>query len=172
MTRDLFLPAPLGSLELRNRIIMAPMTRNRSIGNIPPLFAAKYYGQRSGAGLIVTEGTSPSPNGLGYARIPGLFSRDQVAGWRRVTRAVLRKAYPGTLILSGGYDRDRAEADLASAHADLVAFGRPFIANPDLPERLRNHAALAVPDPATFYTPGEAGYTDYPALTETVFTWV
>jgi N-ethylmaleimide reductase len=356
MTRNLFLPASLGSLELKNRIVMAPMTRNRSIGNIPPDFAATYYGQRAGAGLIITEGTAPAAGGLGYARIPGLFSAAQVASWTRVTQAVhrqggrifiqlmhtgrighpanlpegaellgpmadpaageiftdtqgmqpfgrpramteadlrqtiaayalaaghaleagfdgvelhgangylleqflspgvnrredgwggsrearsrllletteavaevigkdrlgvrlsphgvfndippypaiqeeyawfadqltrlgiaylhlvdhasmgapavaettkaaIRAAFPGPLILSGGYDRIRAEADLAAGRADFIAFGRPFIANPDLPERLRNDTALAVPDPASFYTAGEAGYDDYP----------
>ncbi len=319
---------------------------------------AEYYAQRAGAGLIVTEGTSPSPNGLGYPRIPGLFSEAQVAGWRLVTQAVhakggvifaqlmhtgrvaaelnlpsgarivgptdavcpgemytdaegprphgrpramthedigeaisefvaaaknavaagfdgvelhaangylleqflnanvntradayggspenrnrlvlevaravaaaigkekvgirlsphgafnatgsfdgvdaqyvslarelgsvgiayvhlvdhssmgappvpeelkagVRAAFGGALILSGGYDRDRAEADLAAGKGDLVAFARPFLANPDLVERLRRGAPLNAVDPATFYTPGAKGYTDYPTL--------
>ena len=362
MNRELFLPAALGALELQNRIVMAPMTRNRSTGNVPPAFAALYYGQRSSAGLIVTEGTSPSPNGLGYARIPGLFNSAQVTGWQAVTQAVhrgkgrifiqlmhtgrighpanlppgaellgpmaqaaageiftdasglqpypapramtdadvhkviaeyvtastlareagfdgvelhaangylleqflnprvnrrtdrwggpkearasllfetvravakaigrerlgvrlsphgvfndmppyegvqeeyawiagqladlglgylhlvdhgsmgapavpdltkaaIREAFPGILILSGGYDRARAEADLAAGRADLIAFGRPFIANPDLPDRLQSSVPLAVPDPATFYTPGEPGYDDYPAAADAV----
>ncbi len=84
------------------------------------------------------------------------------------TRDAIRQAFPGTLILSGGYDRARAEADLASGKADLIAFGRPFIANPDLPARLREGQPLAIPDPATFYTPGEAGYDDYPLATAAV----
>jgi N-ethylmaleimide reductase len=67
---------------------MAPMTRSRAIDNIPNDLMAQYYGQRTGAGLIVTEGTSPSPNGLGYARIPGIYSAEQVAGWQKVTAAV------------------------------------------------------------------------------------
>jgi N-ethylmaleimide reductase len=74
----------------------------------------------------------------------------------------LREAFRGTLILSGGYDRDRAEADLAEKKGDLVAFGRPFIGNPRLVTRLRERQALAPPDPTTFYTPGEKGYIDYP----------
>ena len=360
MNRHLFQPVALGALELQNRIVMAPMTRNRSLGNLPPAFAARYYGQRSAAGLIVTEGTSPSPNGLGYARIPGLFNGAQVTAWQGVTEAVhhgkghiflqlmhtgrighpanlppgaellgpmaeaaageiftdasglqphptpramtdaevrnviaefarasilardagfdgvelhaangylleqflnprvnrrtdrwggpiqarasllletvravsqaigqerlgvrlsphgvfndmppypevqeeyawiagqlsglgvgylhlvdhssmgapavpeptkaaIRKAFPGTLILSGGYDLARAEADLAAGRADLIAFGRPFIANPDLPDRLQSSVPLAVPDPATFYTAGERGYDDYPAAAD------
>lgn len=67
---------------------MAPMTRSRAIGNIPNDLMATYYEQRSGAGLIVTEGTSPSPNGLGYSRIPGLFNDSHIEGWKKVTTAV------------------------------------------------------------------------------------
>lgn len=78
----------LGSLILTNRIVMAPMTRCRAIGNIPNDLMALYYQQRAKAGLIITEGTSPSPNGLGYARIPGIFSKEQVSGWRKITNAV------------------------------------------------------------------------------------
>ena len=84
----IFTPGKVGSLEVRNRIVMAPMTRCRAVGNVPNELMAEYYGQRSGAGLIVTEGTSPSPNGLGYARIPGIFSSEQVEGWKKVTLAV------------------------------------------------------------------------------------
>jgi N-ethylmaleimide reductase len=358
MPHDLFLPARLGTMELKNRIVMAPMTRNRSLGNVPQASAATYYGQRAGAGLIVTEGTSPSPNGLGYARIPGLYSPEQIRGWQQVTEAVhqrggrifvqlmhtgrighpanlpvgaevlgpmaeaasgdiwtdtaglrphpvpramtefdlqqviaeyvkaarnareagfdgvelhaangylleqflnpgvnrrsdgwggtlenrarlllettqavvkaigadrvgvrlspfgifndmppypgvdaayrwlagklselgiaylhlvdhssmgapavpsstkaaIRQAFHGSLILSGGYDRARAEADLAADRTDFIAFGRPFIANPELVELLHTGGSLAEADPETFYTSGDAGYSDYPAL--------
>ena len=347
------------ALKLRNRIVMSPMTRSRAVeANTPNALMAEYYGQRAGAGLIITEGTSPSPNGLGYARIPGLFNAAQVAGWRLVTDAVharggrifvqlmhtgrvshsanlpaggevlaptaqvcpgemyvdalgmqphsvpramnaddvaravaeyaqaaglavqagfdgvelhaangylieqflnanvntrgdgyggsiagrnrfalevagavvaaigaakvgmrlspygvfnstgafaeldaqylalvqqlstlglaylhvldhsamgapavpasikaeLRAAFKGVFILAGGFDRDRAEAALAQGQADLIAFGRPFISNPDLVVRLQRNAALTPPDMATFYVPGPKGYTDYPAL--------
>ena len=353
----LFDPYPSPALRLNNRIVMAPMTRNRAIeANTPNALMAEYYAQRAGAGLIVTEGTSPSPNGLGYPRIPGLFNDAQVAGWRLVTDAVraqgakifvqlmhtgrighpanlpagarvlgpaaapcsgqmytdalglqphpapqpmsvddikaaiaefahaatlavqagfdgielhaangylleqflnanvntrtddyggsaanrlrlvlevaratveaigpqrvgirlspfgvfndtgsfdgvedqylvlarelsalrlvylhlvdhsalgapevpaafkarLQTAFAGTFIASGGFDHERAERVLAEGRADLVAFGRPWIANPDLVERMRDGIALATPDPATFYSPGPAGYTDYP----------
>ena len=67
---------------------MAPMTRCRAIDNIPNELMAEYYKQRSNAGLIITEGTSPSLNGLGYARIPGIFSKVQVEGWKKTTKAV------------------------------------------------------------------------------------
>jgi N-ethylmaleimide reductase len=358
MPTNLFSPFTLGPLSLPNRIVMSPMTRNRSIGNVPGGIVATYYAQRAGAGLIVTEGTSPSPNGLGYPRIPGIFSKEQVKGWKAVADAVhgkggriflqimhtgrvghplnlppgaemvapsavaaagqmytdakgpqphpvpramaaadirkaveefvtgarnareagldgvelhsangylleqflnpgsnrrtdgyggsienrcrfvlevaaavakaigrdrvgirlspygvfndiapfpevepqyellarrlgelglvylhvvdhsamgapkpaestvarMRAAFKGTIVLSGGYDKERAEKDLAAGRGDLVAFGRPFIANPDLPARLRTAAKLAAPDMNTFYTPGEKGYTDYPPM--------
>jgi N-ethylmaleimide reductase len=353
----LFTPYRLGRIELKNRVVMSPMTRSRSIGNVPGALVAEYYAQRAEAGLIVTEGTSPAPEGLGYARIPGLFDDEQVRGWKGVTGAVhgaggrifvqlmhtgrvahpdnlpkgarhlgpsavaaggkmyvdgagelempapeamseddieraieqfarsaelaveagfdgvelhgangylidqfintgsnrrtdawggsvenrgrfarevakrvaarigadrlgirvspfgafngmtsadegvealhlslardlsvlglaylhlvdhssmgappvpaafkqqVREAFKGALVLSGGYDRDRAEHDLAENRGDLVAFGRPFIANPRLVTKLRDRSALAAPDFATFYTPGPKGYTDYP----------
>lgn len=357
MTNPLFTPTRLGPIELKNRVVMSPMTRSRAIGNVPNELMATYYRQRSGAGLIVTEGTSPSPNGLGYARIPGLFNEAQVEGWKAVTAAIhgaggkvfvqlmhtgrvthplnlpeaarvlapsaiappgemwtdqrgmqafpqpeamseadiahaidefaasaklairagfdgvelhgangylidqflnvasnqrtdrwggsvenrirfaeavakasadaigadrvgirlspygvfngstadahtdevylrlierlnalgllyihivdhssmgappvspelkakLRAAFKGKYILSGGYDAARATADLDAQRGDLVAFGRPFIANPNLVEKLQTAAALQAPDANTFYTPGEKGYTDYAA---------
>ena len=354
----LFSKTTLGQLTLQNRLVMSPMTRNRAIGNIPNELMAEYYAQRATAGLIITEGTSPSPSGLGYPRIPGIFSAAQVAGWRRITDAVhaqdgkmfmqlmhtgrighelnlpaggrvlapsavaaagemytdaegmkpnampqemsgadiktaigefvqaaqnavaagcdgvelhaangylleqfirpnsnrrtdryggsienrarfvlevaeamivaigkdkvgirlspfgvfndmplydameadytwlaqqlnmrglvyihlvdhsamgappvpelmkakFRSAFKGTLILSGGYDAARAESDLAAGKCDLVAVGRPFLANPDLVARWKTGAALNAPDPNTFYTPGAKGYTDYQVL--------
>jgi N-ethylmaleimide reductase len=85
----LFSPATLGPLSLRNHLVMAPMTRSRAgEGGTPNALMAEFYGQRASAGLIVTEGTSPSPNGTGYPRIPGIWSAGQVAGWRLVTDAV------------------------------------------------------------------------------------
>lgn len=353
----LFDPVSLRTLKLRNRLVMAPMTRNRAgEANVPTALMAQYYSQRATAGLIITEGTSPSPNGLGYARIPGLFNATQVAGWRLVTDAVharggrivvqlmhtgrvsqqanlptgaevlgptgvtlpgqvhtdalgmqpystpkmmtaadisraigeyaeaarlaiaagfdgievhaangylveqflnanvntrsdgwggsavarnrfalevvraavaaigpervgirlspygvfnatgafdgldaqylalvrelsaigllylhvldhsamgapavpaefkraLRAAFHGPFVLAGGFDARSAEAALNSGDADLIAFGRAMLANPDLVERARRGAALNAPDMATFYTPGAAGYTDYP----------
>jgi len=76
----------------------------------------------------------------------------------------LRAAFAGTFIAVGGFDAVSGETVLQDKQADLAAFGRPFISNPDLVARLRTGAALAPPDMATFYTPGEKGYTDYPAL--------
>jgi N-ethylmaleimide reductase len=87
----LFEKATLGSLQLQNKFVMAPMTRSRAINNLPNDLITQYYSQRSSAGLIITEGISPSPNGLGYARIPGLFNKEQAQGWRKVTDAVHAK---------------------------------------------------------------------------------
>src|SRR5436305_7347738 len=84
----LYSEAKVGPFTLQNHLVMSPMTRSRAIGNIPNDLMAQYYAQRSTAGLIITEGTSPSPSGLGYARIPGIFSSAQVAGWKPVTEAV------------------------------------------------------------------------------------
>ncbi len=348
----------LGPLSLQNRLVMCPLTRSRATGNVPNDLMVQYYAQRASAGLIISEGTAPSPNALGYPRIPGIFSAQQVAGWKKVTDAVhaggakmfiqfmhtgrighplnlpagakvvapsavaakgemftdaeglkphpiphamtaadikstiaefvqaaknamaagfdgvelhgangylleqfirpnsntrtdnyggsienrarfalevvaatiaaigkdkvgirlspfgvfndmplypemeadytylaqklnaagllyihlvdhssmgapkvpdsmkatFRSVFKGALILSGGYDAARAESDLAAGKCDLVAVGKPFLANPDLVARWKTHAAVNAPDMATFYTPGPKGYTDYPAL--------
>jgi len=85
----LFDPVTLGAIPLANRIVMAPMTRSRAgEGDAPTALNVDYYRQRAGAGLIVTEGTQPSPNGKGYCRTPGIHSAAQIAGWRKVTDAV------------------------------------------------------------------------------------
>jgi N-ethylmaleimide reductase len=354
----LLTPTTLGALSLKNRIVMAPMTRSRAVeANTPNELIAEYYAQRAGAGLIITEGTSPSPNGVGYPRIPGLWNEAQVAAWKKVTDGVharggrivvqlmhtgrvghplnlpagaevlapsavvcegemytdaeglqphpvpramttaeveaardeyvqaarnavaagfdgvelhgangylleqflsphtnqrtdayggsvekrrrfvvevvqavadavggervgirlspygvnagmkpypeidetylalvaalapmgiqyihvvdhsalgapevpaalktaLRQAWPRTVIASGGFDHETAEAALREGRGDLVAFGRPFISNPDFVARLERGLPLATPDFKTFYTPGPKGYTDYPA---------
>ena len=354
----LFAPIKIGPHALQNRIVMAPLTRSRAIGNIPNELMAEYYGQRASAGLIITEGTSPSPNGLGYPRIPGIFSQAQVEGWKKITQIVhaggakifvqlmhtgrvthplnlpegarmiapsavaaagemytdaegmkphpvpaemthqdiaatrdefvraaknalaagfdgvelhgangylleqfirpnsntrtdgyggpienrarfvlevaaatadaiggdrvgirlspfgifndmpqydvmeadyahvtarldeigllylhivdhsamgapevpdsmkqtMRRLFRGAVILSGGYDAARAQRDIDTGLGDLVAVGRDFLANPDLPARWRSGSVLNKPDFDTFYTPGPKGYTDYPAM--------
>jgi N-ethylmaleimide reductase len=357
-TVDLFSPYRLGEIELRNRMVLSPMTRSRAIdGNVPNPIAATYYAQRASAGLLITEATQVSPQGVGYIRTPGLHSPAQVAGWRKVTDAVhradgtifaqlwhvgrvshpdfhngalpvapsalevageaftqngkvkivtpralelhelpgivsqfqaaaenakaagfdgvelhgangylldqflrdgsnrrtdayggsiqkrarlplevaeavvgvwgsqrvgyklsphfagysmsdsnpqetfsylaeqlsslrigylhvgeaiagpmaaptgtvrvtpiLRDKFSGTMIVNGGYDAHSGDAAITSGEADLVAFGVPFLANPDLPARYRRNASLNSPDQATFYAGEEKGYIDYPAL--------
>src|SRR5471030_2944885 len=85
----LFTPLKIGSLELRNRMVMAPMTRSRADANgVPSPLAVEYYMQRAGSGLIITEGTQPSESGKGYPRTPGVFTPGQIAGWKAITDAV------------------------------------------------------------------------------------
>lgn len=91
MSISLFSEFKLGRVTLKNRVVMAPMTRSRSPGNVPADFVAEYYAQRADAGLIITEGTSPSPNGVGYSRIPGLYTDEQQAAWKPVVDAVHAK---------------------------------------------------------------------------------
>jgi N-ethylmaleimide reductase len=86
---DIFSPYKLGPLQLPNRLVMAPMTRNRAgPGEVPGPLAVTYYTQRASAGLIVTEGTQISQQGQGYPGTPGIFTPEQIAGWRRVTESV------------------------------------------------------------------------------------
>ncbi|AVO33352.1 alkene reductase [Ottowia oryzae] len=91
-TATLFSPLRLGALELPNRVVMAPLTRNRSPNAIPTALAAEYYAQRAspldGAGLIISEATAISPQGQGYADVPGLYGTEQLDGWKHVTHAV------------------------------------------------------------------------------------
>lgn len=85
----LFEPFSLGRITLRNRLVMAPMTRSRATADhVPTPMMATYYGQRASIGLIITEGVAPSGDGAGYARIPGLYTAGQVAAWKPVTQAV------------------------------------------------------------------------------------
>lgn len=86
---NLLEPGRLGALELANRVIMSPMTRDRAgPGDVPTIAMTEYYRQRAGAGLIVTEGTQPVPEGKGYWRTPGIHSQEQIDGWARVAEAV------------------------------------------------------------------------------------
>jgi N-ethylmaleimide reductase len=84
----LFDPVKAGDLSLANRVVMAPLTRNRSPNAVPGDLSVTYYRQRASAGLIVTEATAITHQGQGYADVPGLYGADQLAGWRRVTDAV------------------------------------------------------------------------------------
>lgn len=93
MTEALFTPFTLGDIAVKNRIVMAPLTRNRARpeDDTPYELHAEYYAQRAGAGLIISEGTQISPEGKGYAWTPGIYSNAQVAGWKKVTHAVHAK---------------------------------------------------------------------------------
>jgi N-ethylmaleimide reductase len=86
--KTLFEPTTAGSLRLSNRIVMAPLTRNRAPGAVPTPLMATYYAQRASAGLLITEATAISHQGQGYADVPGLYAPEQIEGWKRVTKAV------------------------------------------------------------------------------------
>ncbi|TMV91692.1 alkene reductase [Thioclava sp. BHET1] len=88
MTDTLFTPTKLGQIELANRFVMAPLTRNRAPDLVPTDQTVEYYRQRASAGLIISEGTQISPMGQGYAWTPGIYNDAQVAGWKKVTDAV------------------------------------------------------------------------------------
>jgi N-ethylmaleimide reductase len=105
-------------------------------------------------------------NGLGIAFLEMRASRPD-STFRAATRQLvpaIRRAFTGNLILNSDYGLDDAAQELRSGEADAIAFGRPFLANPDLPARFARKASLNPPNSKTFYTPGPAGYTDYPAL--------
>ena len=88
-TIDLFSPITIGPLTLRNRMVMAPLTRTRAgEGNVPQPMTVEYYRQRATAGLIISEATQVSPDGVGYPGTPGIHSPEQIAGWQKVTNAV------------------------------------------------------------------------------------
>jgi N-ethylmaleimide reductase len=86
--KKIIAPYTKDTFKLKNHLVMAPMTRSRAINNLPNDLMAEYYAQRSGAGLIITEGTAPTPEALGYPRIPGIFNAEQIAGWKKTTAAV------------------------------------------------------------------------------------
>src|ERR1700691_5142205 len=90
LTKALLSPYTLGDLKLKNRIVMAPLTRTRAEnpGKVPNELMAEYYAQRAGAGLIITEGTFVSEQGQGWYGAPGIYTAEQAAGWKRVTDAV------------------------------------------------------------------------------------
>jgi len=120
MAQKLFSEAKLGNLTLQNRIVMAPMTRSRALSqNAVSDMVATYYAQRATAGLIITEGTSPSPNGLGYARIPGLYSPEQIEGWKKVTEAVHKKG--GKIFVQLMHTGRIAHPDNIPAGAEIIA---------------------------------------------------
>lgn len=95
----LFTPITIGALTLKNRVIMAPLTRSRAVGGkrVPNALMAEYYAQRSSAGLIISEATSVTPQGVGYENTPGIWSDEQVEGWKLVTSAVHAKG--GKIVL-------------------------------------------------------------------------
>nr|BFD88734.1 hypothetical protein KitaXyl93_00940 [Kitasatospora sp. Xyl93] len=100
-----------------------------------------------------------SPRGLAYAHV---LEGDMTATTTALDYRALRDGFAGAFITDNGYDLARAQAAVDAGDADLIAFGTPFLANPDLVRRYRENLPLTAPDPATFYGGGAAGYTDYP----------
>ena len=136
----------------RTALRLSPLNQNNGAVHTDPLGTYGYLiGRLSGKGLAYLH----LMEGDAHKTPPGLPLE---------MAAYFRPAYQGTLIASGGLTRDSAEQMLAQGTADLVAFGAPFIANPDLPARFRLGAPLAEPDRHTYYTGGSRGYIDYPAL--------
>jgi N-ethylmaleimide reductase len=134
---------------------------------LSPFFAGYSMSDSNPVDTFTTMARELDKLGLGYLHVS-----EAIAGPMKVDGTVratphIREAFNGTLIVNGGYDAATAEAAIARGETDLVAFGVPFLANPDLPLRYRKGATLNSPDPATFYAgDGDAkGYTDYPALT-------
>lgn len=133
--------------------------------------ASRHYGMhdddaRATFGYVIAR---LAERGVGYLHLMEPTAADRATGTVQVddVAATFRPFAPRTpIIANGGFDRARAEAVLASGAADLVSFGVPFLANPDLPTRLARGASLNRPDPATFYGDGARGYTDYPTLAE------
>lgn len=140
----LFSPFHLGRITLTNRIVMAPMTRSRAIGNVANDLIATYYAHRASAGLILTEGIAPDADGLGYARIPALYTDAQAASWRPVTDAVHA---------AGGH-----------IFAQLMHTGRVGHAA-NLPEGARVLAPSAIAAPGQMWTDSE-GQQPHPVPTE------
>jgi N-ethylmaleimide reductase len=115
----LFQPLSAGPLSLKNRVAMAPMTRSRAPGAVPNALMGEYYHQRASAGLIITEGTAPAPEALGYARIPGIFNQAQRAGWAPIVDAV--HAQGGKIVLQLMHVGRVAHPDNLPAGASSVA---------------------------------------------------
>lgn len=137
---SLFDPITIGELRLRNRILLAPLTRNRSsgVGRVPNLLMRDYYVQRASAGAIISEATSVTPMGVGYPQTPGTWSDEQVRGWRTITDAV--HAAGGTMLLQlwhvgrisdpsflGGALPVAPSAIAPAGHVSLLRPERPYV---------------------------------------------
>lgn len=147
-------PVTVGGLQLKNRIVMAPMTRSRSDdAGVPPDYAADYYAQRAGAGLIVTEATNISAQARGYTRTPGIWSEAQIAAWKRVTDAVHRQ--DGKIFLQLWHTG-------RMSHPDMHAGGLPVAPSAIKPEgQIRVHDGMK-----DFVTPRALETDEIPLIVE------
>lgn len=156
MTASLFTPVSLGGLALSNRIVMAPMTRDRAgPGDVPTPLMIDYYRQRASAGLIITEGVQPSPEGKGYWRTPGIYSPEQIAGWRLVSEAV--HARGGRIVMQ-----------LMHCGRVVVPANRGFDARVIAPSAIACPTPVPGPDgvPVATAEPGAIDAAEIPALIE------
>jgi N-ethylmaleimide reductase len=167
----LFEPVRLGELELPNRIVMAPMTRNRAVGAIDA-FGPHRVGVRLSPGGSFNDMSDADPAAtFGHAataldRLACGFLHvveNRVAGGSAID--LVRRHYHGPIVSAGGYERATAIDAVESGRADAIAFARHYIANPDLVERLRNDWPLATSNRRTYYGGSDAGYTDYAPYT-------
>lgn len=156
MSDSLFSPVALGAIELANRIVMAPMTRDRAgPGDVPTPLMVEYYAQRASAGLIVTEGVQPSTVGKGYWRTPGIHSAEQIEGWRAVADAV--HARGGRIVMQ-----------LMHCGRVVVPANRGFDADVIAPSAIPCPAPVPGPDgvPLPTAMPREITVQEMPALLE------
>jgi N-ethylmaleimide reductase len=144
----LFAPLQLGTIQMPNRIIMAPLTRMRAgTGNVPTALNAKYYAQRASAGLIIAEGTAVSHQGQGYPSAPGIYTKDQIKGWRLVTDAVHSKE--GRIFLQIAHNGRNSHSSLLPDNSLPVA---PSAIPPDLPAFTKEFKQVPTETPRALQT--------------------
>ena len=130
---SLFTPLRIGNIELPNRIVMAPLTRMRAgEGHVPTPLNAEYYCQRASAGLIIAEGTAVSADAQGYPDAPGIYTAEQIAGWRRVTGAVHSRG--GRIVMQIAHNG-------RNSHSSFMADGGPPFAPSAVPPNLPGFTA-------------------------------
>jgi len=145
---SLFTPLHLGAIKLPNRIIMAPLTRMRAgLNNVPTPLNAEYYAQRASAGLIITEGTAVSPDAHGYPVAPGIYTEEQIAGWRVVTDAV--HARGGRIVVQIGHNGRNSHSSLRPDGSVPVA---PSAIPPNLPALTRDFQQVKAEIPRALET--------------------
>ena len=154
----LFDPITVGAMRLPNRVVMAPLTRNRAPGALPTPLMATYYAQRASAGLLISEATAISPTAQGYADVPGLWSRAQVDGWRRVTdtvhaaggRIVTQLWHVGRVshvdLQPGGAAPVAPSAITAKTKTVLIQDGVPAFVETSAPRALERHEIAGIVD--------------------------
>jgi N-ethylmaleimide reductase len=172
----LFTPVVVAGHTLAHRVVMAPMTRARSTqpGDVPNAINARYFAPFLTARGMACPDILPTilaateflqARGIGYLHLVEA-DWDDAPQFTEEFRQAIRARFKRPIIVAGNYDKARADWVLSSGYADLVAFGRPFVANPDFPRRLANDLPLAGFDDSTLFGGDERGYIDYPASPE------